>query len=117
MRAGAGKSEIILKDDYLEIENFAVVHKTLNARALVIESGRTLVILSIEITSLPNEGAEDLKDMIARKYGVKKEGIWICVTHTFSAPHLLPDSVLKEEEKIEKKAQYRECIRTHLIIG
>lgn len=111
MRAGAGKSEIILKDDYLEIENFAVVHKTLNARALVIESGRTLVILSLEITSLPNEEAEEFKDLIARRYGVKKEGIWICVTHTFSAPHLLPDQVLKEEEKIVKKAQYRECLR------
>ena len=39
---------------------------------------------------------------------LKESNIWVCVTHTFSAPHLLPDFVLKEKEKIAQKAKYRE---------
>ncbi len=55
MKAGAGKSEIILAEEYLEIEDFAVIHRTLNARAVVIQSGQTVVLLSLEITSMPDE--------------------------------------------------------------
>ena len=29
MKAGAGKSEIVLAEEYLEIEDFAVIHRTL----------------------------------------------------------------------------------------
>ena len=53
MKAGAGKSEIILTDEYLEIENFTVIHRALNARAVAMEDdeGKTFVCLSLEVTS------------------------------------------------------------------
>lgn len=108
MKAGAGKSEIVLAEEYLEIEDFAVIHRTLNARAVVIESGQTVVLLSLEVTSLPDEETLAIRQKIAKKYPVKESNIWVCVTHTFSAPHLLPDFVLKEKEKIAQKAKYRE---------
>lgn len=43
MKVGAGKSEISLPEEYLKIEDFAVVHRTLNARAIVLESDSVMV--------------------------------------------------------------------------
>ena len=54
MKAGAGKSEISLPEEYLKIEDFAVVHRTLNARAIVLESDSVMVFLSLELTSVPD---------------------------------------------------------------
>ena len=84
MKAGAGKSEIVLAEEYLEIEDFAVIHRTLNARAVVIESGQTVVLLSLEVTSLPDKETLAIRQKIAKKYPVKESNIWVCVTHTFS---------------------------------
>ena len=72
MKAGAGKSEIVLAEEYLEIEDFAVIHRTLNARAVVIESGQTVVLLSLEVTSLPDEETLAIRQKIAKKYPVKE---------------------------------------------
>ena len=108
MKAGAGKSEIVLAEEYLEIEDFAVIHRTLNARAVVIQSGQTVVLLSLEITSMPDEETYAIRKKIAENYPVEEDHVWVCVTHTFSAPHLLPDFVLKDSDKIAEKAKYRE---------
>ena len=108
MKAGAGKSEIILAEEYLEIEDFAVIHRTLNARAVVIQSGQTVVLLSLEITSVPDEETYAIRKKIAENYPVEEDHVWVCVTHTFSAPHLLPDFILKDPERIAEKAKYRE---------
>ncbi|MCM1134450.1 MAG: hypothetical protein NC400_02645 [Clostridium sp.] len=110
MRAGAGKSEIILTDEYLEIENFTVIHRALNARAVVLESGNPFVCVSLEMTSLPGEEVELIRAGIAERFGLEKAYIWVCVTHTFSAPHLLPDTVLKDSDKIKQKGAYREAL-------
>lgn len=37
MKAGAGKSEIILAEEYLEIEDFAVIHRTRMRAPVVIQ--------------------------------------------------------------------------------
>lgn len=110
MKAGAGKSEIILTDEYLEIENFTVIHRALNARALVLESENIFVCLSLEVTSLPEEEVKILREGIAEHFKLDEAYIWVCVTHTFSAPHLLPDRILKDEEKIKQKGIYREAL-------
>ena len=107
MKAGAGKSEIILAEEYLEIEDFAVIHRTLNARAVVIQSGQTVVLLSLEITSMPDEETYAIRKKIAENYTVEEDHVWVCVTHTCSAPHLLPDFILKDPERIAEKAKMR----------
>lgn len=108
MKAGAGKAEIVLADSYLELEDFAVIHRTLNARALVLESEDTAVLLSLELTSLPEEEVQNLKEAIAERFKLKKDLIWVCVTHTFSAPHFLPDFRLKGPEQLALKEKFRE---------
>lgn len=108
MKAGAGKSEITLPEEYLEIEDFVVVHRTLNARAVVLECGSFVVLLSLELTSVPNEEAQEIRKQIAKTFQVEESHIWVCVTHTFSTPHFWPDSVLKDRKKIEQKGKFRE---------
>ena len=71
MRAGAGKTEIVLADSYLELEDFAVIHRTLNARAFVLECQETAVFLSLELTSLPEEEVLKLKDSISEQFKIK----------------------------------------------
>ena len=110
MKAGAGKSEIALTDDYLMIENFTVIHKVLNVRAVIMENDGMFVCLSLEMTSLPEEAVEAIRKEIAERFGLEKSQVWVCVTHTFSAPHLLPDKILAEEEKIKQKRVYFDAI-------
>ena len=112
MKAGAGKSEIILTDEYLEIENFTIIHRALNARAVAMEDdeGKTFVCLSLEVTSLPDEETAFLQKEVAKRLNLKDACIWVCVTHTFSAPHLLPDAVLADADKIREKGLYREAL-------
>lgn len=110
MKAGAGKSEIALTEDYLTIENFTVIHKVLNARAVIMENESMFVCLSLELTSLPEEAVEEIRKEIAERFGLEKSQVWVCVTHTFSAPHLLPDKILGDEEKIRKKEIYFNAI-------
>lgn len=111
MKAGAGKSEITLAEDYLTIENFTVIHRALNARAVIMESEAVFVCISLELTSLPEEEIENIRTRVKEYFGQKEVCIWICVTHTFSAPHLLPDRILEDEEKICHKKRYREALK------
>lgn len=111
MKAGAGKSEILLTDEYLEIENFTVIHRALNVRAVVMESKEIFVCISLEVTSLPEGDIRMIRQNVAERFSVEESHIWVCVTHTFSAPHLLPDEILKEEEKIRLKGVYRNALQ------
>lgn len=106
MKAGAGKSEIALTDDYLMVENFTVIHRVLNVRAVILESESRFVCLSLEMTSLPEEAVDAIRKEIAGRFNLEESQIWVCVTHTFSAPHLLPDKILADEEKIKQKGIY-----------
>ena len=112
MKAGAGKSEIVLADGYLEIENFTVIHRELNVRAVTLEDEKkkNFVFLSFEVTSLPGEETALIRKKIVEKLGIAEACVWVCVTHTFSAPHLLPDSVLQDEDKIRRKEVYRKAL-------
>lgn len=110
MKAGAGKSEMIVTDEYLMIENFTVIHRALHARAIVMEKESFFVCLSLELTSLPEEEVERIRQGVAQQFGLDASQVWVCVTHTFSAPHLLPDMILKDDKKIKEKGVYRDAI-------
>lgn len=108
--AGAGKEEIILKEEYLEPEQFAIVHRALYVRTVIVEAQNRMVFVSVELTSLPPDEIAEIKKRVADVTGTPSDGIWVSCTHTFSAPHLLPDTVLKEEERIAKKEEYKNAI-------
>lgn len=37
--------------------------------------------------------------------------MWLTVTHSFSAPHLLPDGAMKTEADRQRRAALRACLR------
>ena len=82
MRAGAGKEEIMLMEAYLAIEDFSIVHRALDVRAVIIENGMKMAFVSVEMTSLPAEEIEAVKDRIVMETEIERENIWaVSYTH------------------------------------
>ncbi|MCD8104419.1 MAG: hypothetical protein LUF35_05325 [Lachnospiraceae bacterium] len=125
LKAGAGKRVIEIPGEYLAVENFGQVHDPIHARAVAIRQegaarggestadgcAETVLIVSLEITSMPGEEVDAIRSLAAGETGVKKENIWVCVTHSFSSPHLLPDHLFKSEEELSLKREYREALQ------
>ena len=80
-------------------------------RAVIIENGTKMAFVSVEMTSLPAEEIEAVKDRIVMEAEIERENIWVCCTHTFSAPHLLPDFMLAENDGIAKKEEFRKALQ------
>ncbi|MDO5422876.1 MAG: hypothetical protein Q4F41_04015 [Eubacteriales bacterium] len=108
LKVGAGKQKIEIPEAYLAVENFRTVHDPIHARAVVIEQEETIALVSLEITSMPEAETDAIRRLIAEKTGMKAGNVWVCVTHSFSSPHLLPDFMLKTEERIQLKEDYRQ---------
>lgn len=75
MRAGAGKEEIMLMEAYLAIEDFSIVHRALDVRAVIIENGTKMAFVSVEMTSLPAEEIEAVKDRIVMEAEIERENV------------------------------------------
>lgn len=102
MKAGAGKCVIALPHHFFPAEGFSRQVDDLHARVLLVEDHKRYALLSLELTSLPPEEMEELKTMLRRTTGAGE--CFVCVTHTFSAPHLMPDHILRDSESKQKKA-------------
>ena len=81
MRAGAGKEEIMLMEAYLAIEDFSIVHRALDVRAVIIENGTKMAFVSVEMTSIPAEEIEAVKDRIVMEAEI--EGKYMGVLHSY----------------------------------
>ena len=90
LRAGAGRAVIELPDRLFPLEGFSGVHDPLHVRVLLLEAQAKLAVVSLELTSLGQEQVETLQGLVSEAAGVPREDVWICATHTFSAPHVLP---------------------------
>jgi len=110
LRAGAGKVIIEIPDEFFPQENFEGIHDSLHVRVVLLECNKRIALVSLELTSLPEPEVTSLKKLVNTVTGVLSEDIWICVTHTFSAPHFLPPSMLKEEETIRKVNLFRRAV-------
>ena len=64
-----------------------------------IDEKKPFALVSIEMTSLADEECKRLRKETAILLGIVESQVWISVTHTFSAPHILPDFALKTEEE------------------
>jgi hypothetical protein len=87
--AGAGKSVIKINSEMLPLDRFVSVHDDLYVRIIILECKIRICFVSIEMTSLTDECICLLKNSISKKTETNEENILICVTHTFSAPHIL----------------------------
>ena len=106
MRVGSGKCELIFPEGFFPTEGFTCQAHPLFVRALVLGATKPVVLVSIEMTSLPDDEAGCLRGTAAASAATRPENVWITVTHTFSAPHLLPD-VLLDSTGLARKKQLR----------
>ena len=101
---GSGKCEMIFPADFFPSEGFVCQAHPLYVRALVIGQARPFVLVSVEMTSLPDDEIPVLQAIAASSAVTSPELVWVTVTHTFSAPHLLPKaSVSTLEERSHRK--------------
>lgn len=116
IKAGAGKADISLPQSVFPIEDYSGVHDGLKARVLILESGLRFVLAVLDLTSLRDYAFRELREMIEERTGAEKDHIWICVSHTFSAPHLRSEEALRRggEDVVRKNRILMECLKSGL---
>ena len=89
MKAGASARTLAFPEHYFPVEGFSKVIDPLRARVLVLEQDSRCAILVLDMTSLPPEEIDALSGILKAETGA---AYTVClVTHTFSAPHFMPD--------------------------
>lgn len=114
LRVGAGRAVINLSDDLFPLENFIGIYDELCVRVLLIHNESKVAIVSLELTSLPTNEIEQLQKIVGMAADLPSENVWICVTHTFSAPHIRSNKSLKTELDHKKNNMLRNAIEDAL---
>ena len=110
MRIGIGRSVMEFPHDFFPTEGFVLQAHPLHVRVFFVDEKKPFALVSIEMTSLADEECERLKKETAILLGIEESRVWIGVSHTFSAPHILPDFVLKTEEEKEHRTLLRRTL-------
>ncbi len=63
----------------------------MHARVLLLDCGARVALVSVELTSLPAERVAALRAIVGQVAGLPALNVWVCVTHTMSAPHFVPE--------------------------
>ena len=88
--AGAGKATI---EQFYPMDGFDGEHDTLSVRVMLLASGATRVAIAVlDQTSVHGELVSSLQVAAGRAADVDPGNVFICVSHTFSAPHVDPAS-------------------------
>jgi hypothetical protein len=103
LRAGAGKARIRIGGDILPLDRFTGVQDELYVRILIIKANVPAVIVSVEMNSLGDESVRLLKSAVSGETEIPAEYVWICVSHTFSAPHILEGSMKEKAPEADQK--------------
>lgn len=110
MRIGIGRSVMEFPHDFFPTEGFVLQAHPLHVRVFFVDEKNPYALVSIEMTSLADEECETLRKETAILLGIEESRVWISVSHTFSAPHILPDFVLKTEEEKEHRTLLRRTL-------
>lgn len=110
MRIGIGRSVMEFPHDFFPTEGFVLQAHPLHVRVFFVDEKNPFALVSIEMTSLADEECERLRKETAILLGIEESRVWISVTHTFSAPHILPDFALKTEEEKEHRTLLRRTL-------
>lgn len=108
MNAGSAVRKLSFPEDFLPAEGFTVSLDELHARVLVLDGEIRCAVLVLEMTSLPPDEIETLNRILKKETGA--EHCFSLVTHTFSAPHFLPDHILKTEEERNKRGKLQSSV-------
>ncbi|MCD8008078.1 MAG: hypothetical protein LUF68_03965 [Clostridiales bacterium] len=97
MLVGAGKAKIELSESLFPIEGFGGVHDDLYVRAVLLDAGFPFLIVCFDATSLRPYAINAFRAQAAEAAGIPQENVWLCVSHTFSAPHLRSEEAIARE--------------------
>jgi neutral ceramidase len=111
---GAGRAVIKLPNELFPVDGFNGIHDEICARVLLLYNGLKVAIVSLELTSLPTGEIDSLQKLVSAEVGLPSENVWICATHTFSAPHIRREHLLKTESERSKNILLRQAIREAL---
>ena len=103
MKIGIGQSKMEFPTGFFPTEGFVKQAHPLYVRVFFIDEKTPFALVSIEMTSLSDEECARIKKETAILLGIEENQVWAAATHTFSAPHILPDFALKTEEEKEKR--------------
>lgn len=87
MKFGKGKECFDFSKIHFPINGFSTIKSDVFSRSFIISADKTVLIVSVELTSLEAWLIEDIKCEIHKRYDIDHKNIWINVTHTFSVPH------------------------------
>lgn len=110
MRTGWGRCEMAFPCGFFPTEGFDRQVHPLYARAFAAGDAEPIVIVSVDMTSLPDQEVLTLQSAVTERTGIAGERIWIVASHTFSAPHLMPDHLLKTQKDQQNKATLRQIM-------
>lgn len=100
--AGAGKAEVLWQPEDFPLEGFSGQHDPVFARALLLRGGADLVLLSLELTSLPPRAIARFQELAARLAGIPAQNVFVSVSHTFSAPHLPREEKTQQDRRLAR---------------
>jgi hypothetical protein len=111
LKVGAARSVIEIPNDFFPREGFDGIHDSLYSKALIIDNGicRTALVV-VDVTSMSEYDVNLRKELVSRDCGADISNIFICASHTFSAPHNLPAFMLVTDEDKEKDDALRKAI-------
>ena len=107
MRAGASTKTLCFPEGFFPTEGFSRQLDALCARVLVMEDGARYALLVLEMTSIPPEEIEVLGAVLREATGAAHA--FVLATHTFSAPHFMPDERL-DAVGLAKKRQLQALV-------
>jgi hypothetical protein len=97
--AGAGRAAVDLSGPILPVDGFTSVHDPLNARVVLLDDGVTrLALVVIDQTSVFDEQVTRTRTIMHGTAGVEPEHCVVVASHTFSAPHVLPEDRVPESD-------------------
>lgn len=109
MKAGASVRTLRFPAGFFPTEGFVRQIDALHARVLVLDGKERHALLVLEMTSIPGEEIDALSAVLKEETGAVHT--YVLASHTFSAPHFMPDHALKTDEAREKKRQLQLLVR------
>ena len=110
LKIGIGRSQMEFPAGFFPTEGFLREVHPLHVRVLYIAEACPFALVSIEMTSLTDEECARIKKETAILLDIGKSQVWVAATHTFSAPHILPDVAIKTEEEKEKRTMLQRTL-------
>lgn len=89
----------------------------LNAKALAIEDrqGTRLVIVTLDLISIPRDVRDWLEKEVGQKYRLPPEGLLVNASHTHCGPELRTDKVYLPKDRVRQSEEYVEGLKKKLV--